>query len=396
VLAARGSSFNPTTKFKNQMSNETQPNQTPAATLAAVKAPEEFERLLNKQHLPVGVFDDPKEFQHAQRVGRMLVTSQLMPEHFRGEENLGSAVIVVDIAFRLRLNPLLVAQQIYLVHGKPGFSAQFMIAVCNTAADFGKIRYDLSTNGVKEFTYNYTVGFGQQKERKSATVKLEDRVCIAWAVEGDQKLPEGVNTLAKAKEKGLAILEGPPVSMEQAVREGWYGKSDSKWQTLPDLMLRYRAASFFVRLFAPELMMGLPTVDELEDMPAGEPTFSRPVFGRKTETPPPTPASPEPPPAAPAAKEPQVEPTPPEPAPTPPGAIQATPQATVENPISALRALCKLESIKEDQLIVFLKNIRSVKDNVDTFEEIHLADPNILGMICEQWEEIRKRVKENK
>jgi len=36
---------------------------------------------------------------------------------------------------------------------------------------------------------------------------------------------------------------------------------------MPDLMLRYRAASWLVRSVAPELSMGLQTVEEVQDMP---------------------------------------------------------------------------------------------------------------------------------
>ena len=41
---------------------------------------------------------------------------------------------------------------------------------------------------------------------------------------------------------------------------------------MPDLMLRYRAATFFSRLYCPELTMGMRTTDELEDMVDVTPT----------------------------------------------------------------------------------------------------------------------------
>jgi hypothetical protein len=402
------------------MNGQTQPSQSPGATLAAVKAPEEFERLLNKQHLPVGVFDDPKEFAHAQRVAKMLVGSQLMPEHFRGDENLGSAVIAVDIAFRLRLNPLLVAQQIYMVHGRPGFSAQFVIAVMNTSAKFGKLRYDVKDQGEKKVTATFTEWLGGQKTRKTAELTIQDQQCTAWTLDGNNELPKGINTLQAAREAGLAVLEGPAVSVEMAVKEGWYVKDGSKWPTMPGLMLRYRAATFFGRLYAPELTMGLPTVDELEDMPPAEPTFTRPVFSQQLERAkamqganppsptlyleganPPATSVPKPPPEItpsppPEAAGPPVAIEPPPAAPTSPEATQAPPEVIHFNALQAIRGLCKNESpvVKEDQLIEFLKTIRCVKDDVSSLEEIHLADDRVLGMVCEQWSELSKRIKE--
>jgi hypothetical protein len=60
-------------------------------------------------------------------------------------------------------------------------------------------------------------------------------------------------------------LESTKVTMEMAVNEGWYGKNGSKWQSMPDLMLRYRSAAFFGRIYAPELLMGLTTAEEVRD-----------------------------------------------------------------------------------------------------------------------------------
>jgi hypothetical protein len=61
-------------------------------------------------------------------------------------------------------------------------------------------------------------------------------------------------------------LTGPDVTIGMARKEGWYDKKGSKWQTMPQLMLTYRAAAFFIRTCAPEISMGLPTSDELEDI----------------------------------------------------------------------------------------------------------------------------------
>jgi len=65
-------------------------------------------------------------------------------------------------------------------------------------------------------------------------------------------------------------LEGTPVSIEMAKAEGWFQKNGSKWQTMPEQMLRYRAASFFGKLYAPEILMGMSTSDELHDIIEGE------------------------------------------------------------------------------------------------------------------------------
>lgn len=209
------------------MANETRTDGNGQAATATTAAPDEFQRLLEKPHevSQVGVFADPKHFEHAQRVAGMLVASKLAPEIFQGKENLGSAVIAVDMAFRLRMNPLMVMQQIYIVYGKPGWSSQFIIACLNSCGRYSPLRFEITGNG-------------------------DERTCQAWAIE---------------KETGQR-LEGPPVSIKMAKDEGWFTKNGSKWKTLPELMLRYRSATFFGRLYAPELLMGMQAVEEIVDV----------------------------------------------------------------------------------------------------------------------------------
>jgi hypothetical protein len=61
-------------------------------------------------------------------------------------------------------------------------------------------------------------------------------------------------------------IEGPPVTMKMAKAEGWVDKNGSKWKTMPELMIRYRAAAFFGRLYTPEIMMGMQTKEEILDI----------------------------------------------------------------------------------------------------------------------------------
>jgi hypothetical protein len=42
---------------------------------------------------------------------------------------------------------------------------------------------------------------------------------------------------------------------------------------MPELMLRYRSAAFLVRLYAPEVMLGVPTIEEVEDVAAAAPAM---------------------------------------------------------------------------------------------------------------------------
>lgn len=167
---------------------------------------------------------DGQSFALAQRIGAMLAQSDLMPKQYRG--NIGNCVIVLNMASRMGADPLMVAQNLYIVHGNPAWSAQFLIACFNKCGRFTSLRYEF---GGEEGTDTWS--------------------CRAWAIE---------------RETGER-LNGTTVSIAMAKREGWYEKQGSKWKTMPQQMLMYRAAAWLVRAYAPEIAMGLHTKDEVQD-----------------------------------------------------------------------------------------------------------------------------------
>ena len=168
-----------------------------------------------------------------QRAGKLFSCSPLVPKEYQGPEGLSSCAIALDLANRIGANPLMVMQNLYIVHGRPGWSSKFLIATFNQCGRFSPIRYEFS-----------------------GTEGQDDWGCRAWAIEkatGDR-------------------LEGPKITIKLAKAEGWDSKSGSKWKTMPEQMLRYRSAAWFVNTVAPELSMGLPTSDEVEDFIEGEVT----------------------------------------------------------------------------------------------------------------------------
>lgn len=203
-----------------------------------------------------------------QRAAFLLSNSTLVPEAYRKTvvdkksnavvENpnaISNCVLALNMANRLGADPLMIMQHLYIVDGHPGWSSQFVISAINTCGKYSPLRFAIEDRGETDATYEEVVGWdklpnGKSRPRKEKkTVKIRDKVCYAWAIE---------------KATGER-LEGPEVSMAMAVAEGWYSKTGSKWQTMPDVMLRYRAASFFGKLYAPELLMGLATAEEAQD-----------------------------------------------------------------------------------------------------------------------------------
>ena len=157
----------------------------------------------------------------AQRIAKGFAASDLVPSTYRG--NVANCIVALEMANRMGASPLMVMQNLYVVHGNPGWSSKFLIASFNQCGRFTALRYQWNSDRT---------------------------ACRAWATEkatGDR-------------------IDGPEVNMAMAKAEGWSTKNGSKWNNMPELMLMYRAAAFLIRTYAPEISMGLQTADELEDI----------------------------------------------------------------------------------------------------------------------------------
>lgn len=163
----------------------------------------------------------PAQFEHAQRIAKLLSSSDLVPNQYKG--NIANTMVALEMAHRMNASPLMVMQNLHIIHGRPSWGSSFIIASLNSCGRFGTLRFESTPTSCKAVTLD--------------------------------------------KQSG-AILDGPTVTMEMAKAEGWLDKPGSKWKTMPELMLKYRAAAFFGRLYAPEIMMGLYSADEVVDIAA--------------------------------------------------------------------------------------------------------------------------------
>jgi len=202
-------------------------------------------------------FGSLQSFELMQRAAKLLITSTLVPAAYRANDDkkgpnpnaLANCVVALNMANRMNADPLMVMQNLYVVEGRPSWSSQWIIAAINGCGRFSPLRFEIKELGEKSVEYISTFWENREKKTKTVTEKIKDKICVAWAIE-----------------KGTGErIESPPVSIEMAVKEGWYSKNGSKWKTMDEVMLRYRTASFFGKLYAPELLMGLQTVEEIND-----------------------------------------------------------------------------------------------------------------------------------
>jgi hypothetical protein len=172
----------------------------------------------------IGPIFAPAQFEHAQRIAKVLSSSDLVPTQYKN--NVANTLVALEIANRMGSSVLMVMQNLHIIHGRPSWGSSFIIASLNSCGRFTTLRFVSDANKCKAVTTDKATG---------------------------------------------EVLEGPTVSLEMAKAEGWLDKAGSKWKTMPELMLKYRAAAFFGRLYAPEVLMGMQTSEEVIDITPMQP-----------------------------------------------------------------------------------------------------------------------------
>lgn len=207
-------------------------------------------------------FFDPLQFETMQRVCKMFASSELVPDMYKAsdknpiEKAISNCMIAIELAQRIGASPLMVMQNMVPIYGKPSWSSKFLVATVNTCGRFNPLQYRFTEKGMLGMV-DYTDYVWDNATRSKKPVvkqfdgkKIMDIECVAY-------------TTAKGSDQ---VLESSPVSIRLAVQEGWYTKNGSKWQTMTKQMLMYRAASFWTSAYAPELSMGMRTVEEEQDI----------------------------------------------------------------------------------------------------------------------------------
>ena len=171
----------------------------------------------------LGIFGTEDNFVMATQMAKALAESTIVPQSY--QKNWCNCLIAIEQAQRLRVSPMMVMQNLYVIQGRPSWGSSFLIAAINNS---GK--------------YDTELQFEESKDKNGKPYS-----CIAYALKNGRR------------------VEGMEITMDMAQAEGWLNKNGSKWKTMPQLMLRYRAASFFARLNCPEITLGLYTRDEIID-----------------------------------------------------------------------------------------------------------------------------------
>ena len=171
------------------------------------------------------IYSSIKAFNELFKIGSVMSKTQLVPDNYRNKPE--DCTIAIDIANRNGMSPLSVMQNLYVVKGKPTWSGQACIAMLRASKEYEHVK----------------------------PVMVGERNTDGW----------GCYFKAIDKSDG-EVAKGTLVTIQMAKDEGWYSKPGSKWQTMPEQMLQYRAAAFFARIYIPNALMGFSVEGEAEDI----------------------------------------------------------------------------------------------------------------------------------
>ena len=161
----------------------------------------------------------------ALQVAKVMASSSMVPQQYQGEKGVANVIVAMELSHRIGVSPWMVMQNLHIIQGRPAWASPFLIAMVDQSGRFEPLKFLIDGEG-------------------------DGRGCVAWT---------------KLRLTGER-LDGPRVDIAMAKAEGWYGRNGSKWKTMPEVMLRYRAAAFFARLYAYDLICGLQTADEVIDI----------------------------------------------------------------------------------------------------------------------------------
>jgi hypothetical protein len=158
-----------------------------------------------------------------EQLAESIARSTIIPKEFAGSP--ANCLIALEMAHRVNAGVLQVMQSLYIVHGKPSWSGQFIIGAVNSTKRFTPLRFEFNA------------------DKSECTAVAEDR-------DGNQ-------------------LRGPMVSIEMAKKEGWWDRNP-KWKNMTELMMMYRAGTFFGRVYCSDILMGMREQYEVMEAQAVE------------------------------------------------------------------------------------------------------------------------------
>ena len=197
------------------------------------------------------VLMDGALFDRLERMANMMASGKTaLPAHFRNSP--GDCFAIVLQATQWNMNPLAVAQKTHIINGVLGYEAQLVSAVINSSGVV-KDRFRFEWFG------DWDKIVGKFKEVESRTKKDDNGnpkkfIVPAW----DQKDEHGLGVTVSATIKGENEPRVLKLLMTQART-----RNSTLWTEDPKQQLAYLAQKRWARLYAPDVILGVYSTDEI-------------------------------------------------------------------------------------------------------------------------------------
>jgi len=177
-----------------------------------------------------------------------------VPAHFVGKP--ADCMAVVMQAMQWGMNPYAVAQKTHVINGVLGYEAQLVNAVISS-----------SNVIVGRFHYEYDGDWSKCTKTKEVTVKKPAKGG------GTYDKTERVKAWSDEDEDGLTIRVGARLRSETEITwcepihlSGIVVRNSPLWVTNPKQQIAYLGVKYWGRLYCPDVILGVYTPDELEEV----------------------------------------------------------------------------------------------------------------------------------
>lgn len=192
-------------------------------------------------------FGNETNFNMLMKMAEALASTEIIPQNY--QKKPADCMIAIDMANRMHVSPMFVMQNLYVVKGKPSWSGQACMSLIKSNSEFKDVH----------------------------PVYTGERGTNSWGC-----------YIEAIRRKTGEVVYGPEITIGIVKAEGWFSKKDkygnetSKWQTMPELMLAYRASAFFSRVYIPDALLGCSVEGEAEDINIAKEVPEVPdIFGEK-------------------------------------------------------------------------------------------------------------------
>lgn len=221
---------------------EARPQQQVAVLSPAREAAQiERQRAIAETTIGNGInpFSNGDAFKLAMNIAEFIAQSEFIPADYQGKP--ANVMVAMDYASRLpgNISPVMLMQNMEVVNGRPGLRGTFLAALVNKSPVFSRLRYEW--RGTDKPGGQPSPDFG----------------CRAYATDmasGD-------------------VVYGAWIDWRMVQGEGW--DKNKKWTHLREQMFMYRATSFWSRVYASDITLGMYEAEELQDTLVGEYTVVR-------------------------------------------------------------------------------------------------------------------------